>query len=309
MLESLSLPALVLDAEGRILEWSPALLSLVKKSPKTGQPLAKLSRDLDSLWRANQPETCTLNDRMYLFCSFPLTDARWLLVLHSNEDNSLNLLSTIAHDLQNPLTAIKGYIELVVNSGPTTERQKHFSDRALYAIREMSELVGRLLDMSWLESNKPLQLEEVNLSSLAAEVSAGYTERARQREVTIILHLNPVTSVQAEERRIRQVVNNLISNAVKYSLQGGEIIVSTYEKDNRVTFEVRDQGIGIPPEYHEKIFQRFFRVPRESGERIEGNGLGLAISYEIVHRHSSELRVESILGEGSRFYFSLPIMG
>lgn len=223
------------------------------------------------------------------------------------QDSEHTLLSTVAHELQNPLAALKGYIELVANLGPLTERQKHFSDRALFAIMEMSELITRLLDMSWLDSGQPLQPENVNLAYLSNALIVNFTERATKNGVNLVLNAERVPSVSGEERRLRQVVNNLIGNAVKYSPNGGEITVRVFAEGGQVVFEVRDHGIGIPPEHLDKIFQRFYRVPQQQeAQQVEGNGLGLAISYEIVEKHGGKLTVESTLGGGSCFSFRLP---
>jgi signal transduction histidine kinase len=220
-------------------------------------------------------------------------------------DTKTDIINIVAHELQNPLTAIRGYAELVGGFGPLNERQQHYLSRILQTADEMSELVNNMLDMAWVDAGMPLNLTEVHLAHLVNSIALAYQERAAKNQATLEIHIAPVPVLRLDERRIKQVFHNLISNAVKYSPNGGTIHIQLQPQGAGIYFEVKDQGMGIPDEYLPRLAERFFRVPGDHQGEIDGNGLGLAICAEILRRHGSRLEVESQLGQGSRFYFTL----
>lgn len=221
-------------------------------------------------------------------------------------DTKKDLLNLVAHELQNPLTAIRGYAELVNGFGPLNERQQHYLQRILQTTNDMSELVNNMLDMAWVDAGMPPNLTNVHLAHLVHTIASSYQERATKNNAILSFEIEPVPVIQLDERRIKQVFHNLISNAVKYSPEGGTISIILKPNEKGIYFEVHDEGMGIPKEYLPKLFDRFFRVPGDYLGEIEGNGLGLAICAEILVRHGSKLEVESQEGQGSRFYFTLP---
>jgi signal transduction histidine kinase len=254
-------------------------------------------------------DTLRSDDKAITAHCTPLPPHHWMILAETSSSKTTaaktDLMNMVAHDLQSPLAAIKGFSDLVVHSGQLEEKQQHFMKRIVRTVGEMSELISRLLDIAWVDSNAPMEHSAVNLAYMTNNLAAGFVARAEEQNLNLKLDLDRVPDVEADERRMRQVVNNLIGNAVKYSLEGGDVIVRVHANEEQVIFEVSDQGVGIPAEFHEKIFERFFRVPGDFSRRIEGNGLGLAISYEILRRHDTILHVESTPGQGSRFFFSM----
>jgi signal transduction histidine kinase len=215
-------------------------------------------------------------------------------------------MNVVAHELQNPLGAIRGYADLVKNLGPLSEKQLYFLGRIIESVDDMSELIGQLLDAAWVDSGVSPRLGPVNLAHLAKNIGESYHPWAKKQGIALEYHLDRTPPVLAEERRIKQVLHNLISNAIKYSRPGGKVELFLQAVEGQARFEVRDQGVGIPEEYLPRLFERFFRIPHPDGHQIEGNGLGLSISKEILERHGQTLHVESQAELGTCFYFNLP---
>ena len=320
--ETIPQAACIIDAEGQVLAWNAAMQSLTECKPENAvnSSLAELDglpETMFTFWQsiaANNEatfETLRSGERAFTIRCAPLPPDHWMILVEPSEARTnaakTDLMNMVAHDLQSPLTAIKGFADLVMHSGPLEEKQVHFLNRILRTVGEMTELIGRLLDMAWVDSEAPMETSPVNLAHMTNNLAAGFMTRAQEQNVNLTLDLERVPEIICDERRMRQVVNNLIGNAVKYSIDGGDVKVRVHADDENVYFEVSDEGVGIPPEFHEKIFERFFRVPGEFSRRIEGNGLGLAISYEILRRHGATLHVESDPHKGSRFFFSMPV--
>src|SRR5690606_26832910 len=137
------------------------------------------------------------------------------------------LLGVVAHDLKTPISAVKGLIELMQHVGPLNERQMHFSERALAGLQLMAQLVARLLDLAWIDADRPLDPHETGLADLIAMVLELRDDQAARRGVTIEVQIDPkVGAIQAEARRVEQVVLNLLGNAVKYHREGGNAWVT-----------------------------------------------------------------------------------
>ena len=221
-----------------------------------------------------------------------------------------DLVATVAHEFRTPLTSLRMAIHILVEGtvGPLSERQADL----LYAAREDCErlqgIVDDLLDLSRIQAGKvevsltPLSAKTVLDAAVAAKSDAARDAGVRLDETV----REPVLPVLVDPDRIGLVFDNLIGNAIRHSPPGGHIEIRAQPDDQRVLFEVKDQGPGISPEYRQRIFEKFFRVP---GTKGEGIGLGLYISHEIVAAHGGEMGVESAPGEGSRFWFTLRIPG
>ncbi len=317
LFEALTLPACVVNKHGEVLAWNAAISALTGHSAEQAigaslDQLGKIAAAVGHKWQQTQQ-----SDRLYvdaraytLFCT-PGPDDTWLLLLephaaayaHDKHENAL--LQVVLHDLQNPISAISGYLDLISNLGPLSEKQGHFLNRIRLALRDMGELIGRLLEVAWLDSDTMLESHPVSLAHLAQNLVEAQQIHAQAQGVLLQTHIERVAAVTGEERRLKQVMNNLINNAIKYSPPGTEVHVRVWQAGDQVHFEVQDHGMGIPAEYHDRIFQRFFRVPDQTRD-IQGNGLGLAISYEIMQKHGARLDFISEPGQGSRFFFTLP---
>jgi NtrC-family two-component system sensor histidine kinase KinB len=220
-----------------------------------------------------------------------------------------NLVSTVSHELKTPLTSVRMGLHLLLEEriGSLTRKQTEI----LLAAREDSErllrIINDLLDLARLESNETRQVFEtvspeslintaINRSEPLAE-SRGFKLKAKAESGLPLVNVDP--------RQIHHVFSNLISNAAKHSKFGDTIVVAAQQRKGFVRFSVADNGPGIPKEFQSKLFERFFRLP---GSDREGVGLGLAITREIVTAHGGSVGLNSSPGEGSEFYFDLPVM-
>jgi signal transduction histidine kinase len=222
-------------------------------------------------------------------------------------DSWIELLSVIAHDLKTPISAVKGFIELIQFSGPVNDKQRHFSDRALSGLQQMEWLVEMLLDVAWIDAEMPLELGTCDLGDLIDDAVKLMESVAARRNITIAMQIDEsVGIVQGDVRRLSQVVNNLLSNAIKYNRDSGQIWINGSGDAQEIRLEFKDTGLGIPESEYDHIFERFFRVRVPSGPKVEGTGLGLAIVKAVVERHRGRIWVESEVGTGSSFLVVLP---
>lgn len=323
ILDHLALPCCVVNSQGCVVTWNHAMSreSSILPRQAVGKPLASLGEfasGLDTQWRNAISDNLftgkpvSISQYSYIPAISAIPDVGWVIVLESKQPLTLkgkrsDLISTVSHDLKSPLTAMRGYISLIENLGILTSKQKQYVDRLYLSIEEMLDMIENLLNLAWIDSGMKLDMSEVDLGYIAKHIASKYVELAHHQHIELRMEIQDVPAVRGDERRLKQVAENLISNAIKYSPDGGKVVVSVSESDGKVTFSVTDTGIGIEQEHLDKIFKRFFRISSVKTQRIKGSGLGLAISHDIIQQHSSKLHVESTPGQGSRFYFSLPV--
>jgi len=224
--------------------------------------------------------------------------------LHKSE-----FLANMSHELRTPLNAILGFSQVLRERmfGDINEKQEEYLDDILASGNHLLSLINDVLDLSKVEAGQ-IELEAAPFS-LREALERGVVmvrERATKDDVEIALSADPdVDPVEGDERRIRQVIFNLLSNAVKFTPAGGAVDVNAAQVDGEVRVSVADSGPGIATEDHERIFAEFQQT--EAGiEQREGTGLGLALSKRLVELHSGRMWVESELGKGSTFVFTLP---
>jgi signal transduction histidine kinase len=217
-------------------------------------------------------------------------------------------IQNVSHELRSPLTYIKGYVDLILQGfmGSLNEGQM----RSLKIVAEKTDLLIRLVkDIVSLEkiSEGYIELKPISLTEIALSCLRGAEIEAEKAGIELIADLTEgLPLVLGDKDRLHQVFNNLIGNAIKFSPEGGEIRVRIYEKDEHLCAEVSDTGIGIPESELERIFERFYQVDASSRRRFKGMGLGLAIVKQIVEAHGGRVWVESEVGKGSTFYFTVP---
>jgi signal transduction histidine kinase len=217
------------------------------------------------------------------------------------------LLSTVSHQLKTPLTSIRMAIHLLLEEtiGPLSEKQVEL----LLAAREDSErlhgILGNLLDLGRIEAGKGvMRFEKIYPNTIVLDAVDVFTLAAHDRGITLRAELpGDLPEVWADSTQVGLVFSNLLTNALRYTDPGGIVTVSAAADDQRVFFSVSDTGKGIPEEYRDKVFEKFFRLPGQ--EAGSGAGLGLAIVREIVEAHWGTVGVESSEREGSVFTFSL----
>jgi PAS domain S-box-containing protein len=216
-----------------------------------------------------------------------------------------DFVHTVSHDLRSPLTAVLGYAELVERVGPLTEQQQEFVRRIQGSVQNITALVNELLDLGRLESGFDSRRESVQLESIL-EYSLGLFEPVVDEKKLVLNRAVAANmpALRANPIRIRQMIDNLIGNAVKYTPPGGTISMAVRSEDRQVIFEVKDSGPGIPRDEQARIFEKFYRASNVAGTK--GSGLGLAIVKSIVDSYHGRVWVESGLNEGSTFIVVLP---
>jgi len=218
-------------------------------------------------------------------------------------------LSTMSHELRTPLNAVLGFSDLLADEryGPLNERQQRYVSHIHTGGKHLLSLISDILDLSKIEAGRmELAIESLRVETVFGEVLSAMRPLADKKSQEMSMSVEAGLAVRADSTRFKQVLMNLLGNAIKFTPDSGRIEVAARLIEDRVRVEVRDNGPGIPPEEQKRIFEAFYRL-RESGKKIEGTGLGLAITHRLVELHGGELGLESQLGQGSCFYFSLPV--
>ncbi|MGH2461992.1 MAG: sensor histidine kinase, partial [Chloroflexota bacterium] len=201
-----------------------------------------------------------------------------------------------------------GFSELLSATAVDSSRVRDMGAEILRHAQRMQRLVDDLLDVSHIEAGRfRLELVDVDLGALL-ERTVEEVARQTDRHRLAYQPSDPLPVVRGDPLRLRQVLDNLLTNAIKYSPEGGRIDVVTGRGDCEVTVAVKDHGIGVPPDKLGRLFERFYRVDNTLAHRVRGSGLGLAIAKHIVDAHGGRIWVESELGGGSTFTFSLPLL-
>ncbi len=215
-------------------------------------------------------------------------------------------VALVSHEFRTALVGISGFSEMIRDEDVSLEEAKTYAGDINKDAERLNRMINDMLDLDRIEAGRlTLQPQPVELNPLLEDA----IERARvsSDRHTIKGNLDPVQpTVVADPDRIAQVVSNLLSNAIKYSPQGGEILISSLAQDGQVEVSVRDHGMGIAPDFLEKLFSRYERYEKTSS-KILGTGLGLAITRQIVEMHGGKIWVDSELGAGSDFHFTLPL--
>ena len=218
-------------------------------------------------------------------------------------------IATASHDLKNPITAIIGFSELLSQAGPLNDMQMGFMHRIQDAASSMSELVQSMMQLAQSDLNAVQNFEPVEVTALLADVVDEFNPQAEAKEQALQFHpLDIPVYVNSDRLQLKQLFRNLVGNAIKYTQQGGQIIVSMSMNMENIQVDVQDNGFGIPAADLPFIFDRFYRVRDGIHNKVEGNGLGLAIVKAIAEQHGGQVKVESEQNQGSCFHVSLPIM-
>lgn len=223
-------------------------------------------------------------------------------------NDDLQLLHIFIHDLKAPLSSTKSFIDLVSVTGELNQEQKHYAHRAQTSLARANKIIALLLDYARIEANEmPLELEVCDLQEVFEQVRDELEGDAQERAISFKTQIHPDAQfVQAELYLLHSVIQNLVSNAIKYNRTGGEIRISTDTVGEYVRIRLSDTGLGIPPESLERVFDKFYRVETKEHQQIKGTGIGLAMVRTIIERHHGEITVESEVGKGSTFIFALP---
>jgi signal transduction histidine kinase len=216
----------------------------------------------------------------------------------------------MSHELRTPLNAIIGFSEVLLQRlfGELNPKQEEYLRDILSSGKHQLALVNDILDLSKVEAGRmELDVTRFSLSALVADSSAMLREKASQKGVRITITTDATLgSIDADERKIKQVLFNLITNAIKFTPRGGTITIAGQRTSADVSVSVTDTGVGIAPEDQARIFEDFRQTAGSAGRTEEGTGLGLSLAKRFIELHGGTLRVVSALGSGSKFVFVLP---
>ncbi len=230
-------------------------------------------------------------------------------ITHFKETDKLKteLIATVSHDLKQPLSVMRGYLDLLEMSNEFDERSQRYVNSLEHSFGNMRRLIDDLLDIAHIESGLQMTMEPINIADLLRRCIFNNRPMAENKAISVTLDLPAnLPRINGDESRLEQVFNNLINNAIKYTPPGGYVKVYLEVKQNVVRVFVEDNGLGIGPEDQSQIFARFYRVRRPETESIEGTGLGLAIVKSLVEAHQGKIDLKSELGVGSTFRVTLP---
>jgi signal transduction histidine kinase len=288
-----------IDLEGRVRERT---LELEKNSADLEKNVDERTKDLAEARRATLHMLKDLKEDM--------------TKLAAVDRMKTEFLSMVSHELRTPLTPIKGYLALILSDkmGALSAQQKEALNIVSRQSSHLQDLIESLLDLSRLELNKPIPItkEPLSLNKFVEEIIEAFKPQAESRQLTIKLDLSSkIPTIMADGIKMKRVLSNLIGNSIKFTPKGGEIDVSVRpEAAGGVRFEVSDNGIGIPSDLLEKIFEKFFQIESAYTQAAGGIGMGLAIAKELVELHGGRIWAESAgQGKGAKFIIVLPVEG
>lgn len=223
-----------------------------------------------------------------------------------------DLIAEMVHELRAPLAAIKSITHLILRPELSEEKRRQLVDTIANETTRLTRLTTEFLDLARLESGRArLQRRPLNLPLLLHEAVMTVQPQAADRRLTVTLEITPEADFPmliGDAEKVKQVLLNLLTNAVKYNREGGQVWIRAFpsEGGQQVQIEVQDTGPGIAPQYLEHLFEKFYRVADAEGY-TEGTGLGLAIARRIVEMHGGTIGVRSEVGVGTTFFFTLPL--
>lgn len=218
-------------------------------------------------------------------------------------------VASVSHELRTPLTSISGFLELLADEEDhLTETGRSYLTVIRRSTKRLQRLVEDLLLVAQIEAQRlELDLAPLDLAEVADAAVAAAQPAAVEKELTLELHANGGAVVEGDASRLEQVLDNLISNAVKFTGPGGRVDVTVASEDGRGVISVSDTGVGIPASEQERLFSRFFRASTATRRAIPGTGLGLVIVRAIVEQHGGTIELDSREGEGTRVTVALPV--
>jgi len=221
-----------------------------------------------------------------------------------------DFVANVSHEFKTPLTAIQGFAEtLLAGAIDDPQNRGRFLEIILEHSRRLARLTDDLLKLSKMDADRlELEIDSVSVTQFIESCLETAQRRAAEKELQISVRMPArLPDIAGDRRRLAEVLQNLLDNAIQYTLPGGQITLSAENGDGEVTFTVSDTGIGIPQADQPRIFERFYRVDVARSREVGGTGLGLAIAKHLVEVHGGRLWVESEVGRGSRFHFTVPV--
>ncbi|MEW9121711.1 MAG: HAMP domain-containing sensor histidine kinase [Thermotaleaceae bacterium] len=228
--------------------------------------------------------------------------------LESAEENRRSFIAAVAHELRSPLTLIKGFVEGILDGTVEEGERSKYLQIILKETGRLNNLIINLLDVQKMESDQyPIHIHPFDINELIRRTLIKYEEEIEKRTVAISLKLQGERMmVQGDRDAIEQVLSNLIDNSMKFMGEQGEIEITSEVKQGKARISLRDNGIGIAPEEQQAIWEKFYKVDKSRDRNKTGTGLGLYIVKKIIERHGEKIQVESQVGKGTTFTFTLP---
>jgi len=322
---------LVVDSTQHISICNPAFEKLYGKSPiAAGTPLLDIIRDSDVIEpirsalegsRPRMAEVLAPDRKRYLqVTAVPIAGQdgtpsgvvalfQDISRLKQADEIRRDFVANVSHELRTPLSIFHGNLETLLEGGDLDESEtRHIYDVLKRHSDRLNLLVNDLLSLARLESKEAnLQLNEINLRDFLEGVTRDWANRLAAKNLQLELQVpEDFRAVRVDERRLEEVVNNLLDNAVNYSHENGRILIQAAAPDQEVTLSVRDEGVGIAPTDLPRIFERFYRADRARSRELGGTGLGLSIVKHIAQLHGGRIEAESTLGQGTTIRVILP---
>ena len=222
-----------------------------------------------------------------------------------------DFVNMVAHELRSPLAAMRQLNTVLLNglAGPLDEKPRDFVSRGTKKIDTLLDLIKDLLDVAKIEAGKFVQHRTpTDIGQILRELMALMEPRAKSQGIDLTFALENLEPIHADPKSMEEIFNNLISNAINYSPEGGSVRVTARGLGNYLEIKVQDTGVGIPPEEVPKIFDKFYRVKHPKTRKVTGTGLGLAIVKGAVEAHHGTIDVESVLDRGTVFRVLLPVL-
>jgi two-component system NtrC family sensor kinase len=289
----------------------------------TGKPLADVISQAELLELARGQEKRLLNHaeltledgRVFSAQMTPIPDIGRIITLHDItylkklDHLKSDFVTSVSHDLRSPLTSIQGYIDLLERVGPLNDAQRDFVGRVQTSVVNITELVNDLLNLGRIEAGFDRRNEEVSLDHILQYSIDGFKVRFAEKNLQLLTELPPALPlIYGHPIHLRQMLDNLFDNAIKYTPAGGYINVHGAVEGNQVILQISDSGVGIPPVDLPFIFDKFYRAGNTPTDSA-GTGLGLAIVKSIVENHRGRIWVNSVQGQGTTFTIVLPTGG
>ncbi len=238
--------------------------------------------------------------------------ARDVKLSKANSSARSNFVSMVSHELRTPLNSVHGFIDLLIQGhmGELNPEQKTYLGYAQEGVQQLMRIVEDILFLTRSDSGQfEMRMEKVNLLPLAKQALRGLKPQAEKASIVLNCDIfSPSPMLHADPQRIMQVLNNLLTNAIKFTPPGGLVTLRARPYDERfVLISVHDTGYGIAPEDRAHIFERFYQANHHLQSKLGGSGLGLSIAKLIVEQHGSHINFESAVNEGTTFYFTIPL--
>ena len=321
-------PVLVTDASNRLILANPAASQLFGLNIRRGERLdLQRTIQIKSLYELLQASsddgrTSEINmpdGKIYLATASAMVASdrtvgrvcimRDISQLKEMDTLKSEFVSTVSHDLRSPLTLMRGYATMLEMAGDLNDQQKNYAKMIVQGVDNMAKLVNNLLDLGRIELGVGLQVESVPVLDIVERVTGNLRMIAKEKDISLSVEIpkDIPHALEADQALLHQAVYNLVENAVKYTPNGGEVIVRLQPAPDSLTFAVQDSGLGISKEDLKRLFEKFYRGTNRKALSKRGTGLGLAIVKSIAERHGGRVWVESELDKGSTFFLQIPL--